>query len=256
MRVGVKQTVINGAEDWNAQHGAPRDETMTWSADDSDADSWPQQRRWSRTTYALALYAVALTAIHFGGVGCKINALCLRDFVEPAADGSCLCGKNEYCLCTPSLAADVIIELDDGGVVFIERKDGRGLAMVGGFVKVGESAEAAAVREALEETGLEIRELRQFCVFSAPHRDPRRHTAALVYHARSSGKPKASDDAKAVRIVPLRQLVAKPPRFAFDHGEIVGAYVHARRRAGGVDEWGHGIAQTCPIVQHDTRNLF
>ena len=63
-------------------------------------------------------------------------------------------------------------------------------------VRVGESSEAAAAREALEETGLAVTQLRQWCVFSEPSRDPRRHTAALVFVARARGTPKASDDAK------------------------------------------------------------
>ena len=102
---------------------------------------------------------------------------------------------------------------------------GRGLAMVGGFVRVGESAEDAAVREALEETGLNIYNLRQFCLFSAPRRDPRRHTAAQVFMARAVGTPKAHDDAKGVRTVPLSELQLSPPAFAFDHGKIVEAFM-------------------------------
>ena len=145
----------------------------------------------------LGLYTV-LTTVRASR---PLNPLCTRDFVDPSAQGTCLCGDRQFCLCTPSLASDVIIELEDAdgkvnGVVFIERSDGRGLAMVGGFVRVGESSEAAAAREALEETGLAVTQLRQWCVFSEPSRDPRRHTAALVFVARARGTPKASDDAK------------------------------------------------------------
>ena len=91
---------------------------------------------------------VRARALHFAARAAgsaPLNSLCTRDFVEPAASGSCLCGEKEFCLCTPSLAADVI-ELEDsvGTVRHVEsslnaRTVGRGLAMVGGFVKVGES---------------------------------------------------------------------------------------------------------------------
>ena len=118
-------------------------------------------------------------------------------------------------------------------IVFIERRDGRGLAMVGGFVKVGEAAEDAAAREALEETGLVVFNLRQWCVFSRPHRDPRRHTAALVFAARARGTPKASDDAKGIRTVSVHELQTNMPTFAFDHGQIVDAYVRAHHPSGG-----------------------
>ena len=103
-------------------------------------------------TACVTLYALIATVYAVGGS--KINALCRRDFIQPASSGSCLCGERDFCLCTPSLAADVIIELEDvaghvESVVFIERADGRGLAMVGGFVKVSEAGKAAAKREVL-----------------------------------------------------------------------------------------------------------
>ena len=152
------------------------------------------------------LYAAVLTYIHFGQ---RPNPICARDFVDPKLQGSCFSGADGYSMCTPSLAADVIIELlDDRGdvssLVFIVRGDGRGLAIVGGFVRVGESAEAAAAREALEETGLVVDSVRQWCLFSAPNRDPRRHTAAQVHIATARGVPRAADDAKGVRAIAAR----------------------------------------------------
>lgn len=175
----------------------------------------------------------------------ELNPICERDFVTTAQRGTCLCGENEYCLCGPSLAADVIIELeDDAGiahsVVFVERRDGRGLAMVGGFVKVGESADVAVAREALEETGLTLRSWRQWCMFSKPDRDPRRHTAANVYIGRARGTPHAADDAKGIRVVPLDELRSSPPKFAFDHGSIIDAYLassNSARPAGAAHEY-------------------
>lgn len=47
-------------------------------------------------------------------------------------------------------------------VLLVERKDGLGHALVGGFVDVGESVEHATVREIQEETGLTVKSVSQF----------------------------------------------------------------------------------------------
>jgi 8-oxo-dGTP diphosphatase len=126
---------------------------------------------------------------------------------------------------TPPVAADVIIELCDRPgrpVVLIERRfPPPGWALPGGFVEVGETVEAAAVREAREETGLEV-ELRMLLgVYSDPARDPRRHTVGIVYVGRARGEPVAGDDAGAIAIVDPRS----PPPLAFDHGRILADYL-------------------------------
>ena len=78
---------------------------------------------------------------------------------------------------------DIIIEIE-GGIVLIERKNPPfGWALPGGFVDYGESFEQAAVREALEETGLRVTLTRQFHTYSDPGRDPRQHTASTVFIA-------------------------------------------------------------------------
>ena len=74
----------------------------------------------------LAVYSLGITFYALGRP--KINALCTRDFVEPSAQGTCLCGEGAYCLCTPSLASDILIELENEAgkvekIVFIERKE-------------------------------------------------------------------------------------------------------------------------------------
>src|SRR5580698_1820486 len=98
----------------------------------------------------------------------------------------------------PPMAADMIAEVGDR-IVFIERKNfPPGWAFPGGFVDVGETVEHAAVREALEETSLEV-ELRALLgVYSRPDRDPRGHTVTVVYVARGRGTPRARDDAKEI----------------------------------------------------------
>jgi len=130
---------------------------------------------------------------------------------------------------TPPVAADVVIELVDRPgrpIVLIERRyPPPGWALPGGFVELGETVEAAAVREAREETGLEVELTALLGVYSDPARDPRGHTIGIVYVGRARGAPCAADDAQAVAIVDP----AAPPPLAFDHARILADY-RARAR--------------------------
>lgn len=133
---------------------------------------------------------------------------------------------------TPRLAADAIIELTDRPgrpIVLIERRNPPpGWAIPGGFVEVGERVEAAAVREAREETALDVRLLVLLGLYSDPQRDPRGHTVTAVYCATARGEPRAQDDARAVQVCTLEAL---PAPLAFDHARVLEDY--RRWRASG-----------------------
>ncbi len=115
----------------------------------------------------------------------------------------------------PLLTVDAIIEVE-GGIILIKRKNPPpGWAIPGGFVDYGESLEDAACREAKEETGLDIKLIRQFHTYSNPGRDPRHHTVSTIFIASASGKPVAGDDAKEVgifhkRLAPKRPCLRSP----------------------------------------------
>ena len=69
---------------------------------------------------------------------------------------------------------DVVIFLPGRGVLLVRRKNPPfGWALPGGFIDYGESAEQAAVRETLEETGLKVQLTGLVGVYSDPARDPR-----------------------------------------------------------------------------------
>jgi 8-oxo-dGTP diphosphatase len=129
----------------------------------------------------------------------------------------------------PFPTVDIIIEIlrEDGrpGIVLVERKfPPPGWALPGGFVEYGESLEMAAVREAKEETSLDIELVEQFHTYSDPGRDPRFHTITTVFIATAQGRPQARDDARNVGIFTEED---RPRPLAFDHERILADY---RRR--------------------------
>lgn len=120
----------------------------------------------------------------------------------------------------PMIATDVVIKISDG--VVLVRRGGEPYkgkwALPGGFVGYGERVEAAAIREAREETGLKVKLHKLIGVYSDPNRDPRGHVISICFMGkRAGGKLNAASDAKEVKIfkrIPWREL-------AFDHAQIL-----------------------------------
>ncbi|MEA3289308.1 MAG: NUDIX hydrolase [Campylobacterota bacterium] len=130
---------------------------------------------------------------------------------------------------TPFLSVDGIIKSYDKnnifqGIIFIKRKNPPyGIALPGGFVDIGETIEDALRREMREEVSLDVTIESLLGVYSDPKRDPRFHTASVVYICSSNGIPVASDDAKEVYIY-------KPEEFpyddlVFDHSKIINDFL-------------------------------
>lgn len=130
----------------------------------------------------------------------------------------------------PFPTVDVIVLRPNHGVLLIKRRNPPyGWALPGGFIDYGESAEQAAVREAFEETGLDVRLTGLLGVYSDPRRDPRFHTLSVVFMAESDPNvwPRAGDDAGDVRFFPLDAL----PEMAFDHRKIIDDYAQLMGRS-------------------------
>lgn len=88
-----------------------------------------------------------------------------------------------------------------------------------GFIEYDESPEQTAVREAKEETNLDVKLTRLHGVYSGRD-DPRVHVVLIVYEAEViGGELRAGDDAEEARFFPLQAL---PDNIAFrSHRQIV-----------------------------------
>jgi 8-oxo-dGTP diphosphatase len=131
---------------------------------------------------------------------------------------------------TPAIAVDAIIELVDRPgrpIVLIERRNPpHGWAIPGGFVDIGETLEAAVIREAREETSLDVTLKCLLGIYSNPDRDPRGHTVTPVYIAEARGEPIAADDAASLDVFDPHAC----PVLAFDHNVIMADYIEFRER--------------------------
>jgi len=124
---------------------------------------------------------------------------------------------------TPLLTVDIIIRYENGFILIERKNPPAGWALPGGFVDVGESLEAAAIREAKEETSLDIKLTEQFHAYSKPERDTRFHTVTVVFIAHAvNGILKGRDDARQARVFSETTL---PALIAFDHRQIIEDYL-------------------------------
>jgi len=123
----------------------------------------------------------------------------------------------------PSLTADIFIFNEDLDFILIKRKNNPYKdcwALPGGFVEYGESVETAAVREAKEETSIDVELIDLVNVYSEPDRDPRGHTVTVAYTAKGDFNAKKADsDAKDIGIFSQDDLGQL--EIAFDHRKII-----------------------------------
>ena len=123
----------------------------------------------------------------------------------------------------PSVTADVVIVWQEQ-VLLIKRKNdpfADHFALPGGFVDPHEEPLAAAMREAREETNLDVENLQLINVYGKKDRDPRGWTisVAYLYQTEQEPKPEAKDDAQEVAWIKLGER--ESIELAFDHRDIL-----------------------------------
>lgn len=122
----------------------------------------------------------------------------------------------------PFVSVNVIICESDQALL-IDRRDGLGLGLPGGFVGLKEKVEEAAAREVQEETGLKVELGRLVTVLSGRRRGSHIYATCLIYEARITGDKATRDSLEGkCRWIPLDQIEAH--RFAIDHFEALKLY--------------------------------
>ena len=136
---------------------------------------------------------------------------------------------------TPLLATDaVIIDPKTKKIVLIRRanepfKDH--YALPGGFVEIGETVENACIREAKEETSLDVEIIDLVGVFSDPNRDPRGHVVSIAFLCiPKGGELKASSDAKKAEWISISKI--NRIKLAFDHDKIISKALEVAKNKG------------------------
>ena len=152
------------------------------------------------------------------------SCMCKTATQTPAQSPCPVCGRYHV----PSPTVDALIHDPSRGIALVHRKNEPvGWALPGGFVDYGETVERAAIREAREETGLDVTLTSLLGVYSDPARDPRRHTISTVFTA-VAGNPDTiagGDDAADARFFLPDQL---PTNIVFDHRNIIDDFLRRR----------------------------
>lgn len=132
--------------------------------------------------------------------------------------------KYTYQYPHPAVATDCVVFGFDGyelKVLLIERglEPFKGMwAFPGGFLRMNETAEECILRELKEETGLELKSVKQLGTFSGINRDPRERVISIAFYSLSPNtEVHGGDDASKAHWWSLDDI----PQLAFDHDYIL-----------------------------------
>lgn len=126
----------------------------------------------------------------------------------------------------PSVSVDVLlftVQMEELKILLVKRNEEPfkdSWALPGGFVRMSESLDSAAIRELSEESGVKNVYLEQLYTFGDPNRDPRTRVITVTYMAlavKTDWQLKPTGDVKEATFFPVDKL----PKLAFDHSKIL-----------------------------------
>ncbi len=126
-------------------------------------------------------------------------------------------------------SANVVVVNDSGDILMIRRSDNDNWALPGGALDLGESLPTAAIRETVEETGVEVEVTGLVGIYTDPRHvilytsnGEARQEFSVVFLAKPlSGEPTPSDESREVRWVPRDEVASltmdRSMRMRVDH---------------------------------------
>ncbi len=127
----------------------------------------------------------------------------------------------------PITGTSIIPILPDGRIVLIRRRDNGLWSLPGGMVDWGEDIPNTVRRELIEETGLELVEIKRLVgVYSAPDRDPRIHSICVVVEAEVKGKMEIQDTLEVMEIQAFFPSALPKGPMSHDHSRQLQDYLN------------------------------
>ena len=131
----------------------------------------------------------------------------------------------------PAPGTDVII-INNDKICLVKRKlEPLGISFPGGFMDYEETVENTAIREAKEETSLDIKLIDILGVYSDPKRDPRQHTISITFIAETDATEFGEHDDEGEPFwISIEE--AKKIDFVFDHKKIFNDFLRWKENKG------------------------
>ncbi|MEM9212957.1 MAG: NUDIX domain-containing protein [Cyanobacteria bacterium P01_F01_bin.150] len=125
----------------------------------------------------------------------------------------------------PIAGTSIVPVMPDGRIVLIRRRDTDKWALPGGVIDWGEEIRTTVQRELLEETGLELVNIRRLVgVYSKPLRDPRFHSVCVMVEADVDGTFNVQDTIEITDIKAFQQEDIPVEELSHDHSKQIKDY--------------------------------